>query len=76
MDKMTIFYRKSNGDLADIIQDEQTMAIYGDLQADYELIYTYIVTPFDEYVMKNPNLFSIVDDVLKLKNSEVLQKYM
>lgn len=76
MDKMTIFYRKSNGDLADIIQDEQTMAIYGDLEADYCLIYSYLVVEYDEYVMKNPNLFSIVDGELKLKNTEVLQKYI
>lgn len=74
--KMTIFFRKSTGDLADVIQDEQTMDMYGDLKADYELIYSFVVVDFDEYVMKNSRLFCIVDGKLKLKNSEELQKYL
>lgn len=74
--KMTIFFRKSTGDLTDVIQDEQTMDMYGDLKADYELIYSFVVVDFDEYVMKNSRLFCIVDGKLKLKNSEELQKYL
>lgn len=74
--KMTVFFRKSNGDLTDIIQDEQNMSVYGDLQADYEMIYDFVVVDYDEYVMINKNLFCIVDGKLKLKNSEELQKYL
>lgn len=73
---MTVFFRKSNGDLTDIIQDEQNMSVYGDLQADYEMIYDFVVVDYDEYVMINKNLFCIVDGKLKLKNSEELQKYL
>ena len=73
---MTVFFRKSNGDLTDIIQDEQNMSVYGDLQADYELIYSFVVVDFDEYVMKNSRLFCIVDGKVKIKNSEELQKYL
>ncbi|NSB16448.1 hypothetical protein [Clostridium beijerinckii] len=74
--KMTVFFRKSNGDLTDIIQDEQNMSVYGDLQTDYEMIYDFVVVDYDEYVMINKNLFCIVDGKLKLKNSEELQKYL
>ncbi len=74
--KMTIFFRKSTGDLTDIIQGEQTMDMYGELKSDYELIYSFVVVDFDEYVMKNSRLFCIVDGKLKLKNSEELQKYL
>lgn len=74
--KMTIFFRKSTGDLTDVIQDEQTMDMYGELKTDYELIYSFVVVDFDEYVMKNSRLFCIVDGKLKLKNSEELQKYL
>ncbi|NOW84270.1 hypothetical protein B0H39_003182 [Clostridium beijerinckii] len=74
--KMTVFYRKSNGDLTDIATDEQTMDFYGELKSDYELIYSFVVVDFDEYVMKNSRLFCIVDGKLKLKNSEELQKYL
>lgn len=73
---MTVFFRKSNGDLTDIIQDEQNMSVYGDLQTDYEMIYDFVVVDYDEYVMINKNLFCIVDGKLKLKNSEELQKYL
>jgi len=74
--KMTIFYRKSTGDLADIIQDEQSMAMYGNLEADYTLIYAFIISDYDEYVMKNPTLFTIIDGAIKLKDSATLQKYI
>jgi hypothetical protein len=74
--KMTIFYRKSTGDLADICSDEQTMDFYGSLKADYELIFSFIIVDFDEYVMQNPRLFIIIDCAIKLKDSETLQKYM
>lgn len=76
MNEMTVFYRKSTGDLTDIIQGTQTMAMYGDLKSDYELIYDLMVVSYDDYIMKNPNLFCIVNGVIKLKDSETLQKYM
>lgn len=74
--KMTVFYRKSNGDLTDIATDEQTMDFYGDLKADYELIYDFIVVDYDEYLMMNKQLFVVIDGTIKLKNSESLQKYI
>ncbi|NRT88096.1 hypothetical protein [Clostridium beijerinckii] len=74
--KMTIFFRKSTGDLADIIQGEQTMDMYGELKTDYELIYSFVVVDFDEYVMKNSRLFCIVDGKVKLKDVDELKKYM
>lgn len=74
--KMTVFYRKSTGDLTDIVTDEQTMDFYGTLKADYELIFNYIVVDYDEYVMRNPSLFSVIDGTIKLKDSETIQKYI
>jgi hypothetical protein len=75
-DKMTVFYRKSTGMLTDIIQGEQNFSMYGDLQSDYELIYSFIVIDYDEYVMTNSRLFCIKDGSIKLKDSETLQKYL
>lgn len=74
--KMTIFYRKSNGDLTDIISGEQSMFMYGDLEEDYTLIYGFIIVDHDEYVMRNSRLFCIVDGTIKLKDSEAIQKYI
>ena len=74
--KMTVFYRKSTGDLADICSDEQTMDVYGDLKADYELIFSFIVVDYDEYIMRNKQLFCIIDGTIKLKDSETIQKYI
>jgi len=76
INKMTVFYRKSTGDLTDIIQDEQSMDLYGDLKADYELIYSFIIVNFDEYVMRNKQLFCITNGTIKLKDSEAIQKYI
>ncbi len=74
--KMTIFYRKSTGDLIDISTGEQTIDFYGDLKADYELIYNFIVVDYDEYVMRNSRLFVIKDGAIKLKDADTIQKYM
>ncbi|WP_026887731.1 hypothetical protein [Clostridium beijerinckii] len=75
-EKMTIFYRKSTGDLTDMAVGEQDMNAYGDLKADYELIYDFVVVDYDEYVMINKNLFYILDGKVKLKDVDALKKYM
>jgi hypothetical protein len=74
--KMTIFYRKSTGDLTDISPGEQNFEFYGRLAGDYKLIYNFIVVDYDEYVMLNAEKFNIIDDQIKIKQNEDLSKYM
>lgn len=74
-DKMTIYYRKSNGALEGMCTIENDMNWYGLLKADFELTHDFIVMDLDMYVMSNLNLFKIEDGKLKLKDSN-LSKYI
>lgn len=74
--KMTIFYRRSTGDLTDICPGEQDFEFYGRLADDYKLIYSLIVVDYDEYVMLNAGKFNIIDGQIKIKKNEDLSKYM
>lgn len=76
MDVMTVFYRKSTGDLTEIIQGEQSMSLYGTLEADYTLIYSFIIVDYDDFVMRNKTLFCIIDGAIKLKNISEISKYL
>jgi len=73
--KMTIYYRKSNGDITGMCSCINDMGWYGKLKDDYCLTHDFIVIDLDEYVMKNLKLFKIDDKKLKLKDIN-LSKYI
>jgi len=57
---MTVFYYKSNGDIYRVSAGDQPINIYfGDHSADMMLMLDSILIPFDDYVLKNPQLFKI-----------------
>lgn len=71
---MTIYYRKTNGEIKHIIAGIQDMYLFGDEKEDYELIWNFTVLPRDEYVIKNKDKFIINSETkeLMIKSSEVL----
>ena len=71
---MTVYFRKTNGDIKHIIPGIQSMDIFGDEKEDYLLIWDYVVTTRDEYVMKNKDKFVVDLETIQLmiKQSEVL----
>lgn len=57
--KMTIYYRKSNGEIKMISDGIHDMSIFGEEQSDYELIWNYLVIDKIQEMKDYPNLFLI-----------------
>ena len=80
MKKMTIYYRKRNGEIDAFIPTEGNMDFYGDLKEDYVLTHDFMVLDYDEYVVNNMMNFEVkeIDGEykLKFKNSSNLNKYI
>ena len=55
-DKMTVFYKKRNGDIISVLDGEHDMSMYGDMEEDYSLIYDFIVIPNTVSLHRNFNL--------------------
>lgn len=67
--KMTIFYRKANGEIKQFATGIQGFEMFGEEQEDYKLIWNIIILDRDEYVLKNIKDFIIKDNILMLKEA-------
>lgn len=75
-DKLTIFYNKRTGTIKELCGGEQSMSWFGDEEKDYELIFDYIVVPFDDYIIQNFMNMQVVDGEVKLIRQDVPDKYL
>ena len=57
--KMTIYYRRSNGEIKMISDGIHDMSIFGAEQSDYELIWDYLVLDKIQEMKDYPHLFLI-----------------
>lgn len=74
--KMTIFYNKRLGSIQAIVGGTQNMSYFGEQEEDFKIIYDYIVVDKDEYVINNSSYFIVINNVLKLKDSTCINKYL
>lgn len=74
--KMTIFYNKRLGSIQAIVTGTQNMSYFGEQEEDFKIIYDYIVVDKDEYVINNSSYFIVINNVLKLKDSACINKYL
>ena len=74
--KMTIFYNRRLGSIQAIAGGIQDMSYFGDQEEDFKIIYDYIVVDNDEYVINNSSYFIVINNVLKLKDSTCINKYL
>ena len=66
-DKMTIFYKKRNGDIISVLDGEHNMSMYGDMEEDYSLIYDFIVIPNTVSLHRNFNLYIVKDNEVSIR---------
>jgi hypothetical protein len=66
-DKMTIFYKKRNGDIISVLDGEHDMSMYGDMEEDYSLIYDFIVIPNTVSLHRNFNLYIVKDNEVSIR---------
>lgn len=66
-DKMTIFYKKRNGDIISVLDGEHDMSMYGDMKEDYSLIYDFIVIPNTVSLHRNFNLYIVKDNEVSIR---------
>jgi len=71
MDKMTIFYSKNTGKINCYCTGVQDINYFGEFKEDLEAVFTFIVVPLDNFVLKNIELFivNIETKQLKLKSN-------
>lgn len=74
--KMTIFYRKRNGQISNITTQEIGFEFYGELEEDYKLTHDFITIDYDKDVVFNSQLFEIDNNKLVLKNRKLFEKYI
>ena len=83
VNEMTIFYKKRTLEIDVIALRRKDLSIYSLDKEDAELIYGYIVIPFDEYISNHTNLFELYKDGndninIRMKNEvkNDLKKYL
>ena len=72
---MTIFYSKRTGDIKGASSGIQDMSVYGEDCTDYSLIFSYIVLPIDDYVIRNIKQFKINIDTKQLEMLPQVNQY-
>ena len=72
---LTIFYNKRTGEIKELCSGSQNFDWFGDEAQDYEQIFDFIVTEFDDYILENYMTMKIVDGKLKARQEEVPNKY-
>lgn len=75
-DKMTLFYSKKTGEITQYITGIADMNIFGNNKDDFKVIWDFIVSEKDDYVVQNIDKFKIEDGGVKLKEAIDLSKYM
>ena len=75
--EMTIYYRKANGEIKQLMSGVNDMSVFGEEQEDFELIWDYIVVEYDEYVRDNARHFYVDVETKSLvfNASKVPSKY-
>ena len=74
--KLTIFYNKRTGAIKELCSGEQDMSWFGDEKEDYELIFDFIRVEFDDFILENYQNMYIEDGRVKIKESEVPERYL
>lgn len=74
-DNMTIFYRKENGAIKQILGGVHDMSCFGEEEHDFSQIWGYVVVKKDSYVMNNSQYFIYDTEAkqLKLKQDSIPQ---
>lgn len=75
-DKMTVFYSRRTGEIKAYTTGVTDMGYFGDDRVDMEIIYDFLVTDLDLYVLNNINQFKVEDGEIRLKESIDLEKYL
>lgn len=75
--KMTVFYSKSNGAIKNIATGIHDMNFFADEKDDLSIIWSFVVVPYDKFVLYNANhfIYDINGSELKLKDNSELIKY-
>ncbi|EHK2440939.1 hypothetical protein KCL46_000962 [Clostridium perfringens] len=72
--KVTLFYSQSTGDIKLHAGGVQNMDYFGPEKDDYN--YKFIVVDKDDYLLNNLENFKVENGKVKLKNNDMLAKYI
>lgn len=72
--KVTLFYSPTTGDIKLHAGGIQDMSYFGPERDDYN--YKFIVVDKDDVLLNNLENFKVENGKLKLKNNDILAKYM
>ena len=68
-DKMTLFYSKRTGEIQTFCTGVQDMNLFDDNKEDYEVIWDFIITDYNNKILNNKEMFCVDlnSKTLKLK---------
>lgn len=66
----TIYFLKRNGKIAYYYHGKFDMSIFGDFQQDYEQIFDFIVTEYDEYLERNIINYRVNTETKQLEQTQ------
>ena len=73
---MTVFYSIRTGEIKGYTTGETDLGYFGEDEGDFSLIYDYLVTSLNNYVLDNFKQFHVVDKEIKLKAGLKLEQYL
>jgi len=75
--KMTVFYKKENGNIDKVFIGIQDMNVYGQYKDVFSMVFDFIVTNYDSYVQNHMEMFYVDTETKQLKlKSELVQNYL
>lgn len=71
IENMTLFYSKRNGNIQNFCTGIQDMNFFGESKEDYEIIWDFIVVPYNELVLSNKDMFYIDLETKQVKTKNI-----
>ena len=75
MDTLTIFYNTRTGTIKEICGGSQSMSWFGDESEDYAQIFSFLIVPYDEYILVNFKNMNVVSGKLTVKEVTIPEVY-
>jgi len=75
VDTLTIFYNTRTGTIKEICGGSQSMSWFGDESEDYAQIFSYLIVPYDEYILANFKNMNVVSGKLTVKEATIPAAY-
>lgn len=75
MENLTVFYNTRTGTIKEICGGVQSMLWFGSETEDYSKIFSYIVVPYDDYILANFRSMKVSNGRLTVAENAIPEAY-